>query len=168
MKRGFKGKRRRNDPTYIPYDPLFHPKNLIELMANGLFNCQIEDEWCISSATFYRWKQENKELQDAYEVGESKRKAYKIKNYLTPMIEGRLEGKHSFNALKYVMDAELEYTKPIDKGTTITIGSMNISNLTTPELLQKYQDNLKFLTDKNIVNAEYKVIDDLTKSNKSD
>lgn len=169
MKRGFKGKRRKNDPTYKPYDPLFHPKNLIELMGDGLFNCQIEDMWYISHATFCRWRQEHPELQDAYEIGESKRKAYKIAKYLTPMIEGKLEGKHSFNALKYVMDAELEYTKPaIAQGNSISIGAITINNSTPQQLLEKLQENLVFLADKNIIDAEYKAIEHDPESNEQD
>jgi hypothetical protein len=162
MKRGFKGRRRANDPTYKPYDPLFHPKNLIDLMAKGLFNCEIEDEWYVSSATFKRWRAENEDLAEAYEIGLSKRRSYLIKEKLRPMIDGKLEGKHSFNALKMVMDAELEYTvkQPVvSAGNSINIGAINISNSTPQQLIEKLQENLQFLEDKNIIQADFKVIE---------
>lgn len=163
MRRGFKGKRRANDPTYKPYDSNYHPQNLIELMSNGLYDCQIEDCWYISHSTFHRWRQENPELQDAYDIGQSKRKAYKIQTYLIPMMEGKLEGKHSFNAVKYVMDAELDYTKPAygNNGTTnININNMAIINQKTiPELIEKLTNDMKFLEQNNIIPTEFKVLE---------
>lgn len=171
MKRGFKGKRRSNDPTYKPYDALFHPKNIIELMAAGMFNCQIEDVWYISHSTFCRWRNEYPELQEAYEIGESKRKAHKIKNYITPMLEGKLEGKHSFAALKYVMDAELNYSPTTlhTAGTTnISIENMNVlQQKSISELIEKLNADFTFLEQNNILQADYKVIESPNESSES-
>lgn len=163
MKRGFKGARRKNDFSYRPYDPAYHPSNLIELMSIGFFNPQIWDEWNISEATFYRWRKEHEELEEAYQIGLPKHEAYMINKHLIPMAEGKNEGKHSFNAIRYLMDAKYNYSKPAVVGNTtnISIGNIAISkDSTSAQLIDKIKENLQFLTNKNVLNAEYKVLED--------
>ncbi len=161
MKRGFRGARRNNDPSYRPYDPNFHPQDIIHLMSEGMWNCEIQDMWCISKATFYRWKKENEALEEAYQIGESKRKSFYIREFFNPMIEGKLEGKHSFTALKTLFDGELNYTQaPIAdaKNTTINIGNMNV--LKSPnEVIEQLSQNLKFLEVKNVMPENCKLIE---------
>lgn len=163
MKRGFKGRRRNNDPTYRPYDSSFHPQDLINLMRSGFFNCEIEDEWAISAATLKRWITENPELKEAYEKGKSGRKAYWVAEKIKPMIDGKLEGRHSFSAIKLLMEGEGEYSPREQPGnsTQININNMNLLDQKTHSELQKLLcQDLKFLDDNNVIKAEYEVIEE--------
>jgi len=174
MNIGRKGRRRKGDFSYRPYDPTFHPQNLIELMSIGLTNTQIYDDWNISEHSFYRWRKEHQELEEAYQVGIPKFESYMIENKLMPMIEGKVEGKHSFSGFKYLMDNKAGWTKGVPQGNTTNISINNVAisqESTATQLIDKIKENFKFLTDKNVLDAEYKVIEDqshATKSNEQD
>ena len=119
------------------YDPKFHPKNLIELMSQGLFNVQIYAAWDVGKDTFYRWIRENPELDEAYQRGLPKCEAYWIEHRFKPMIEGKLEGKHSFNATMAMANAKFGYRNNQDNNahnstTNISIGQVNVLNQKAP------------------------------------
>ena len=48
-------RRKKNDLTYKPYDPDFHPQDLINRMGRGELDSQIYPDWNIGERTFYRW-----------------------------------------------------------------------------------------------------------------
>lgn len=166
MPRRAKGRVRKGVYIYRPYDPKYHPQYLIDLMAKGYTNSQVWAEWNISEPTFYRWRKEYPELEEAYQVGKPKFETYWLENLMKPMAEGKLEGKHSFAATAYIMDVKSKSGAKSENGTTININNLAISHdNTTSQLIEKIQDNLKFLTDHNVLDVEYKVIEDDSKSN---
>lgn len=154
-----------------PYSSEFHPQNLIELMAQGYFNAQVYAKWGISRDTFYRWRREHEELETAYQEGLAQHEAYMLQTYLIPMAQGINDGKHSFNAVKYLMDEKYNYSKANATGNTtnISIGNMAISqSSTSEELIAKLNENFKFLEHKNVINVEYKPIENDSESNEQD
>lgn len=165
-------RRRKNDPFYKAYDPEFHPKDIIEIMSQGLFNVHIWTKWDIDESTFYRWLKEHPELEDAYRKGEAACQAYWISNKLIPMANGEIDGKHSFNATKFLMEKKFKEFRPEKElSANININNMNVlDNKTSDELIRTIQNNLSFLQQKNVIQVEateVKVLED-DNSRKSD
>lgn len=58
------------------YDSNFHPKDLIRLMALGNLDCEIFAEWDIAKSTFYKWRQDHEEFDQAFQKGLPKCEAW--------------------------------------------------------------------------------------------
>ncbi len=159
-------RRRKSDPFYKDYDPKFHPKDLIELMSTGKLNIHAWTKWDISEATFYRWRQEHPELEEAYQRALPKCEVWWFDNVFQKMIEGEIQGKHSFNAAMAIANAKFGYRQAADGGsrtTNISINNMNVlDKKTSAELLEKIQSDINFLEQNNIIEAEYKTLPDGT------
>lgn len=168
MRKDPRGRKRKGDFTYKPYDPEFHPQNLLELMSIGLLNEEIYDEWNISQKTFNNWVHKYPELEEAYEAGKPKFTTFWKKEYLEPLMKGKLEGKHSFNAVKYVLDNKSGFAKPPVAQNETNINIAISSDNTTAQLLEKLQENFKFLSSKNIIDTEYKLLPNDSKSDEQD
>lgn len=156
-------RRSENDPFYKPYDPDFHPADLIEIMKQGKFNVHVWTKWDIDQSTFYRWRKEHPELEEAYQKGLAYCEVHWIDNVFQPMIRGELEGRHSFNAAMAMANAKFGYRKnegeSVGSTTNININNMNVlGNKSSEELLEHLQENMKFLKENNIIDSEYKVL----------
>jgi len=154
-------RRRKVDPTYKEYDPNWHPQDLITRMSQGQFNCEIFSAWHISEATFYRWRNEHPELEEAYQQGLPACEAWWINNKFKPMVDGKLEGRHSFNATMALANAKFKYRhNETQQGnsTTNNITVNVLSQKTQHELEEKIRENLKFLSQNNIIEVDYKVL----------
>lgn len=168
-------RRRKSDPFYKEYDPNFHPQDIIELMSTGKFNVHVYTKWDISESTFYRWLREYPELDEAYQRGLPKCEAWWIDNVFNKMVEGKLEGRHSFNAAMAMANAKFKYRiagAEAGQQTTnnIHIQNMNVlDNKTSEELLDKIKADLEFLNNKNVIDTDYKVLThDSSELNKQD
>lgn len=51
------------------YDPKFHPRDLLEHMANGKSRSEVCAAWGITYSMFNEWLETHRELSDAYAVG---------------------------------------------------------------------------------------------------
>ncbi len=157
-------RRRKSDPFYKAYDPKFHPQDLIAIMKEGKFNVHVWTKWDIDQSTFYRWRKEHPELDEAYQKGLAFCEVHWIDNVFQPMIQGKLEGRHSFNAAMAMANAKFGYRKgdgeSVGGTTNINISQMNvIDNKTSDELIKQIESNIEFLNRKNIIETTYKVIE---------
>lgn len=128
------------------YNPDFHITDLVDKMKQGLLDCEIFAEWDISKNTFYRWLRENEDLKDAYERGFEKGEAHLVGKFRR-MMDGELEGKHSFNAAIALANNKYKWSKgsTSDIQTQININNMNVidHNQSNAELLEFIHIKLK-------------------------
>ncbi len=120
---------------------------LIELMEQGLLNCEIIALWDISDSIFYRWLKTYPSLQQAYEIGLPKCEAALVKRF-RQMADGTLEGKHSFNALIALANNKFHWAKDskVETSTNIQIGQVNIlQNQTKDQLIDFIKTKVKDL-----------------------
>jgi hypothetical protein len=152
--------RRTKDPLYRPYDPDFHPEDLKTRMGQGELNVQIYPTWGITEKTFYCWVKEHEELNEAYELGKGLYEKWFVENRFNPMIEGRLQGKHSFNASIAIANNKLGWVKGTEgerkvHNTQINVNSLTVNNNSTPqELIESIKKNVEYLSDTKIIEAE--------------
>lgn len=124
---------------------------LIELMAEGMLNCEIIAKWDISEKTFYRWIDTHQDFAEAYQIGLPKCEAQLVKKF-RQMADGTLEGKHSFNALIALANNKFKWSKNTKEEDTpqitnnIQIGQLNVlQSQNKVELMSFVQDKLKEL-----------------------
>lgn len=108
------------------YDKEFHPKNLVELMAQGALDCEIYAEWDICKDTFYTWRNEHEEFQEAFNRGLPKCEAWYTKEMK------RCWKEHDDKGFKYciaIMNNKFGWERGTrSEGTTnnIQIGNVNV------------------------------------------
>lgn len=159
---------RRRKNTYRPYDPDFHPQDLIEKMSAGMLNVEVASSWDICVDTFNVWRKEHEELAQAYNLGLTHYEAWFIKNRFTPMIEGKLEGRHAFNSAIAIANNKLGWTRnnpsqQVTNNTQINVKQMQINNnMSVQELQESLQKDLEYLQMTGIVpkTIEAQIIDD--------
>lgn len=149
-------RRSKNDPTYRPYDPNFHPADLVDKMSKGMLNVEVASAWNICVDTLTVWRKEHPELQEAYSLGLTHYEAWFIQNRFTPMIEGKLEGKHSFNSAIAIANNKLGWSRgaSVDKtqNTQININNMQINNnMSIQELTDSLTKDLEYLQNVGII-----------------
>jgi hypothetical protein len=151
-------RRSKRDPLYRPYDPTFHPQDLVEKMSKGLLNVEIASEWNVCEDTFKVWRKEHEELEQAYKLGLVKYEAWFIQNVFKPMIEGKLEGKHAFNSAIAIANNKLGWSRGNGQekaGTQININQMNVlSNKSTKELEESIKADLAYLTSTKVIDID--------------
>lgn len=172
-------RRRKNDPTYRPYDPEFHPKDLIERMSNGELNVQVAAAWNVSKDTLDRWRHEHDELEEAYRKGLTNYEAWFIVNRFNPMIEGKLEGRHAFNSCIAIANNKLGWSRgqgqsQITQNTQINITSNQLNrSMSVEDLTNSLNKDLEYLQltgvipqiENQTLDAEYSEDDDASEPN---
>lgn len=165
--------RRKYDPTYKPYDKEWHPLDLIERMATGETNIEVLAAWNISEPTFYRWRHEHLELEDAYQLGLVQFESWFIKNRFNPMIEGKLEGRHAFMSSMAIANNKLKWKKEGDirdsRTANITIGQINNFNQKDPKELEALiLKNMDYLEYNNVLDVPSEEIKQLSNDSEPD
>lgn len=122
------------------YDKDFHPKNLLELMTQGMLDCEIYSTWKIGKATFYRWVDQYSELKEAHEEGKEQAEAWWVKRMREAFLDRDDKG---FKYCIAIMNNKFGWDKG-GKGegntTNISIGNMNVLNTKSEsELLEILQ-----------------------------
>lgn len=152
-------RRREVDPTYKPYDPEFHPQDLIKQMSDLKLNVEVAKAWNISMSTFVRWRKEHEELEEAYQKGLTFYEAEFIDKVFKPMIQGNLEGKHAYNAAKAIMTNKLNWNfgNPVEthRNTQINIDKLQINNSkSAQELIDIIEQDITYLTDNGVLSKD--------------
>jgi hypothetical protein len=131
------------------YDPEFHPTDLVARMSQGQTNEQVMAAWKVSDTCFYAWKNEYKELKDAYEEGLVAYKAKFWDRFSEAMDNGEAK---KFNYFKYMGEVKCGYKT--GNGINITTNtynqSVNLEQKSTKDLVDYCRVQLEFLKRNNI------------------
>lgn len=153
-----------------PFDPEWHPHDLVNRMSAGELNIEIAASWDISEPTFYRWCREHEELASAYELGKTKYQAWFIKNRMNPLIDGRQTAKHAFNATAMLANNKLDYSRTPNgnQGTTVNINNLTVNNNSTvQELQESITKDLEYLSDMRVIDVKVEEIEHVTEATES-
>jgi hypothetical protein len=151
------------------YLRLFHPKDLIAKLEVGCWPIEIMAAWNISEKTFNRWLHTYPEFDDAYHIGLPKLQAYWVTNGWSKMIGSKTKiDSGKIKALEKLFDHQFKEYKQTNTplGTTININSMQVlQEKSSSELIEKITQNIDFLSQNNVINAEYKLLTNDSESN---
>lgn len=111
---------------------------LINSMENGDLNCEIFAEWGISHSTFYQWKQDHSEFNEAYEIGLPKREAWWTR-WGKKAFQGKMKG-FDFKPWIAFMNKNFEYNTDNNKTNNTQI---NINNIQVIQTKEDYQNLLE-------------------------
>lgn len=114
-----------------------YPDQLIKMMAEGMLDCEIYAAWDISKNTFYRWKREKPEFEEAFEIGFPKCEAFYAKHARLAMLNGDDKGFKFFIAL---MNNKFGWEKGSKGDGNTTTNNIQIGNINV--LQQKSRDDL--------------------------
>lgn len=114
---------------------------LVELMAQGLVNCEIIAQWDINQDTFYDWRKRYPEFEAAYLRGKDKCEAYYVRSAREAWLKGDDKGFKYFIAL---MNNKFGWSQGSNQNQTtnqINIKNINVldakSDQDLIELIQK-------------------------------
>lgn len=113
------------------YDDTY-PQKLIDMMSEGMLNCEIFAAWDIHKDTFYQWMYDHPEFKEAYEIGKPKCEAWWVRNGR----DGATKGGKGFSYWVAIMNNKFGWVpgnKQPDSqtNTTINIGNVNVLQNTT-------------------------------------
>ncbi len=147
------------------YDPRFHIPSLEKLMREGKTDAWIYSEWNVSADTFYRWLREYPELKETHQIGLQHCEKYWETLGMEMMASGENK-KFSFWIAFMRRKFGKVWANPEARDaqtTNINISQMNVLQHKSPdELLEFIGQGLDYLKDNNILEAEFKVLEENT------
>ncbi len=100
-----------------------HIKQVTKLMSEGFLDYQLAAKWDISESTLKRWKNNNIDFKEAYDIGLPKCEAWWA-DWGQKGMQGLIKGFH-FPTWQSFMQTKFKWT-PKNEQPQITIGNMNV------------------------------------------
>lgn len=149
-------------------------QEVIELMAQGWLDYKIAAKWNISRDTYYTWRNEYKDFNEACKVGLAKSESWWA-DWGEKGMRGEVEGFDykcwiSFMNNKFRESGWARTDKPDAANTSITIGNMNVLNHYQNKSVEQLKDILlEKLGDQGIIEYQAEEIEyDHTQDSGSD
>jgi hypothetical protein len=153
------------------YKPEFADK-LLDCMSKGMLDCEIFTELGIGKTTFYRYLKEYPDFKEAYDVGLPRCEAIWARKAIDRFNERDDKG---FKYYVLIMNTKFNYRENqgstgVTNNTQINIqGNMNVlQDKSNQELVEAIQSDLSFLKEVNVLDAEFKTLDDNSQSNEQE
>lgn len=130
-----------------------YPDQLIELMGQGMLNCEICAQWGIHRDTFFQWTRDHEAFKEAYEIGLSRCEAW----WVAHGREGALKGGKGFSYWVAIMNNKFGWVpgKATSEGqgstTNIQIGNVNVLQ-NGPQLIESIKSLV--LKHKDVIDIE--------------
>lgn len=131
-----------------------HPAQLLKLMSEGKLDCEIFSELGIKKDTFYRWRRENEEFMNAFELGLPRCEAWWVSRMRQCWLNGDEKG---FKYCIAIMNNKFgwgkdENTKSLVQNTVNIQGNMNvIQQKSQEELIEMLTSDLQYLQSNNVL-----------------
>ncbi len=120
-----------------------HPEQLLELMTQGMLDCEIYAAMGLKKDTFYRWRREQPDFQEAFEIGLPRCEAWWVSRIRTCWEAGDDKG---FKYCIAIMNNKFGWGKEEARAGSVTTNNIQIGNMNV--LAQKsHQDLLELLKD---------------------
>lgn len=144
-------------PRLTEYLPEYDDK-LVELMSQGLMDCEIYAQFGCSANTFRRWRKEFPSFEEAYQRGLPLCESKAIIEPLREMI--RTKNERGYRALahlgrnKFGHDQQ-HYAQAVQNTQINVQGNLNVlQSKSKDELIEAVQNNLEFLKHNNVMDVE--------------
>lgn len=104
-----------------------YPEELIQMMEQGMLDCEIFAEWSISKDQFYTWRREIEAMEHAFQIGLPKCEAWWTRKMRECFLKGDDKG---FKYCIAIMNNKFGWEKGTKSGegntTNININNMNV------------------------------------------
>jgi hypothetical protein len=119
---------------------------MIEMMAEGYFNSWMAAEWGISEDTFYLWRKDHEEFEEAYARGMAVRTVWWEKKGMEMMANGDNKGFNYWIAFMNRHHNWKPQSETSSNATTVNIQTMNVlATKSKEDLVELIQIKLKAL-----------------------